>query len=629
MSPGRNLYVQDRRYDNPRRSRRSRRPDRGSRNFLLSLALILIAATAAAAVYRYWPGRTTDTTGTTSGQTTASQPGQTTTEALPTATPTPTPPPASANEQLLPEVELAAQEAGTPAEGCSPGERGLVSTIFDNQYGKLSSYSRPSPISLLNPLFYNQIPGVLTFRGTNFRNAPAFGQVTLTARTMRQVWEKPVGSKSSSSWSFSWTGTGWTGQPLLVQWDDDVRNLMNIKDEKKAKPDLIEVIYATMDGNVYFYDLDDGAPTRDPIKIGATIKGTPCVDPRGYPVLYVGQGDKNGSDSSIGFRVYNLVDQSLLLFKECSDGNSYRSKWGACDSSPIFDAAADTLIYPNENGMIYTAKMNTAFDRQTGELTIAPEFSTYRYTMSGMANYGIESSIAIYNHLGFFSDNSGNLNCVDLNALSPVWSRQLADDSDVTPVLEQNGTNVALYTGTEVDWQKNTIGNYLGQAVAYKIDALTGAVVWQASYPCWTKNAADNGDDINGGAMGTPVIGKKDLQDLVIFSFCMTNGIYSGNSLVAYDKSDGSVVWEYKMAQYSWSSPVDIYDEKGHGYILIPDSTGQLHLVDGRTGVMISVLQLTKNGGESAGNIESSCAVFNNRLVIGTRGNVIVGVELE
>jgi hypothetical protein len=36
-----------------------------------------------------------------------------------------------------------------------------------------------------------------------------------------------------------------------------------------------------------------------------------------------------------------------------------------------------------------------------------------------------------------------------------------------------------------------------------------------------------------------------------------------------------------------------------------------------------------EESGEPSGNIESSCAVFGNRLVIGTRGNIIAGVSLN
>jgi hypothetical protein len=641
MRPRKGYYVNDQRFDrgrSPRHSRYSRSSGHNALRILLILALTLIALTAVIALVRFLPGligkllpegthQTTanDTTSTTTLDASSSQ-----TSAPPTATPEPTAVPQAFNPQLLPEIQLAEQSIGTLADGVSPSQRKITSTIFDDAYNTISSFARSNPIYMLNPLNYNQIPGVLTFRGNNFRNAAAFGLASLTEKTFAQVWQQSVGSLKSSSWDFWWTGTGWTGQPLLVQWDDDVRQLMNINAEKKAKQDLVEVIYATMDGRIYFFDLDDGQPTRDPIKVGAPIKGTPCVDPRGYPILYVGQGDKNSNVEGIGFRIFNLIDQSLLLYKECSDGHSYRDMWGACDSSPIVDAAADTLVYPNENGMVYTVKLNTSFDRQSGQLSIDPQFTTYRYKMTGLANFGIESSMSIYGQYGFFSDNSGIMNCIDLNTLSPVWSRQLEDDSDVTPVLTQKDGEVALYTATEVDWQQNIIGNYQGNSYVYKINAMTGAIIWQATYACWTKNAADYGDDINGGALGTPVVGKKDLAGLVIYSFCMTKGLYSGNSIVAFNEKDGSVAWEYKMNSYSWSSPVDIYDEDGHGYIIIADSGSQLHLLDGKTGEALDVIELTKGSDKkNAGNIESSCAVFGNRLVIGTRGGAIIGVVLK
>jgi outer membrane protein assembly factor BamB len=642
MGSKKDMYVRGPHYGTNPYVRQTRKPRRNTMRTWIFLAIILVAITAIVALFRYLPGligaltpgttkpsQTTTATTTKGSGTTTSGESQT---SQPTATPSPTPTvtPAAYNQLLLPETELARQAFGSPAEGTSPADRKIVSTIFDNLYNVLGAFNRADKIDLFNPLYYNKIPGVLTFRGNNFRNAAAFGLVSLKEKKFAQVWQQPVGSLPSSAWSFTWTGTGWTGQPLLVQWDKQVRNLMNIDPVKKTKENLVEVIYATMDGNIYFYDLDDGKPTRPPIKIGAPIKGTPCVDPRGYPVLYVGQGDKNSHVNGIGFRVFNLIDQSLLLYKECSDTHSYRDQWGACDSSPIFDAASDTLIYPNENGLIYTAKMNTKFDLAGGTLSINPVFTTYRYKMTGLTNFGAESSMSIYGQYGFFSDNSGILNCINLNTLKPVWSRQLEDDSDVTPVLNQDGKAVELYTATEVDWQQDIIGTYKGNSYIYKIDALTGKILWKASYPCYTKNAADNGDDINGGAMGTPVVGKKDLKDLVIYSFCMTKGLYSGNSLVAFNRSNGTLAWEYKMNSYSWSSPVDIYDDAGHGYIVMPDSAGQLHLVDGLTGKALDVIQLTKGDNKTAaGNIESSCALFGNRLVIGTRGNVIVGVDLK
>lgn len=129
--------------------------------------------------------------------------------------------------------------------------------------------------------------------------------------------------------------------------------------------------------------------------------------------------------------------------------------------------------------------------------------------------------------------------------------------------------------------------------------------------------------------MGTPVVGKKSIDNLVIYNFCMTTGIYSGSTLAAFNEADGKMVWEYKLNAYSWSSPVDVYDQDGNAYILLPDSAGQMHLVNGKTGQRISVLEIKKaDGSTNAGNVESSAAVFGDMLVIGTRGNVIVGIKI-
>ncbi len=630
MSSGKKYYVNDKRY--PARGRRRRSPA----GPLIFIALVLVIATAVTALIKYGPGQAkpTDpsaplaqTSSTSSSGGGTDQPQAT---ATPSPSPTPTPTPLAWNPLLLPPENMAELDPPVAAPGLAPAERKINSTIFDNANQVLASFSRSFPISLLNPLDYNKIPGVLTFRGNNFRSGAAFGLTELTEKKLLKSWEKGIGSLPSSSWAFSWTGTGWTGQPLLVQWDEEVRAIMNIKEEKKAKQDLIEVIYATLDGNIYFLDIADGQPTRDPITIGAPIKGTPCIDSRGYPVLYVGQGDKNKNVKGIGFRVYNLIDQSLLLFRDCSQDPAYRTSWAACDSSPLFDAGSDTLIYPNENGLIYTARMNTNFDLATAQLSINPEFTTYRYDMPGLSLQGVESSMAVFDHYGYFSDNSGIFTCLDLNTMQPVWSRQLEDDSDVTPVLAYEGESLAVYTGTEVDWQKDIVGDYKGTAFVYKMDAMSGAILWESSVPCWTRKAANIGDDINGGVMGSPVIGKNELSDMVIFSFCMTQGIFSGNSVVAFDQKDGSILWEYKMNHYSWSSPVDIYDKDGKGYIVIADAVSQLHLIDGQNGERLDVLQLTYDrDGKAAGNIESSCAIFGNQLVVGTRGNIIVGVTLE
>jgi len=529
------------------------------------------------------------------------------------------------NPVLYPSTEAMNILPGILSEDVSVAARSILQNVYQEQE-ELTGYQRAFPVFFGTPMTYQGVPGILTFRGNNFRNCASWGTVPSGATTLEQVWEYGDLGSLASSFDYNWSGTGWTGQPIVVTWSDEVRACMNLYPEKKAKQGLTEIIQVAMDGKIYFLDMDDGSPTRDPLNVGFTIKGTPCLDPRGYPILYVGQGDNNGVENKIGFRILSLIDYSELYFQDGVDARAHRSGWGACDSSPIVNAASDTLIFPNENGLIYTLKLNTVFNAAMGTLMMTPENVVYRYLPGDVpgSNLGIESSIAVYGQYGYASDYSGNLICLDLNTMQMVWIRQLDDDSDVTPVIAEEDGHVYLYTGTEVDWQREDVLNYLGAAYTYKIDAMTGEVVWRTSVDCYTKNGEDKADDVNGGMLGTPVVGKKSIEHLVIFSYCMTKGESSGNRLVAYDKVTGETVWTYDMNYYSWSSPVDCYDAQGNAYIVVCDSIGQIHLVNGLTGERITFLQTirgkgTENETKSGINMESSPVVFGDMIIIGSR----------
>ena len=524
---------------------------------------------------------------------------------------------------------------GKPVDTYAPSARGVNQTIF-NQSGEIGSFARNPEIHFGDPLNYQQFAGILTFRGNNFRNCASWGYANIDptkpeGEHFEKVWEftemQWKSTPLSSSWS--WVGAGWTGQPLAVRWGYDMQQTMNLYPDKKSKENLTEIILASQDGHVYFLDLDDGQKTRDPINVGATIKGTPAVDPRGYPLLYVGQGDDNGTRGEVGYRIYSLLNGELLHFEPGLDSRAYRSNWGACDSSPIIDGNADTLIYPSENGMIYTMKLNTDYRPDLGKITVSPETTVYRYSVEGQSGgqFGIESSMSIYDHYGWCSDNGGNLLCIDLNSMQMVWSRKLDDDSDVTPVIEEENGHVYLYTGTEVDWQNDAGGDYQGQAFTYKIDAMTGETVWQTSQGCYTHNGDVSSDDINGGMLGTPIMGKKSISNLVIFSYCMTKNVSYGNALVAYDKTTGNEVWRYDWNTYTWSSPVDVYDKDGNAYIVVFDSQGQGHLVDGSTGKRIGLIQGLKQ--DTLGNFEASPIVVDDMVVIAQRSPAIYGVKIS
>lgn len=556
-----------------------------------------------------------------------------------TATPTPVPPiQAFQNPLLYPATAMINTETDQEIDAdCVPSLRGLTQNVINGAV-IVTDYQRENEIRMGDPLEYSSVAGITTYRGNNFRNTATFGCLSPldgAVDTITQVWEfTGTGARLASSQTFEWEGFQLTGQPIVVRWSSDVRASMNLYSDKASKEDLTEVICACLDGNVYFFDLDDGSQTRDPLYVGASVKGTPSVDPRGYPLLYLGQGDDNGDDG-FGMYIFSLIDGSQLYFYDGKDDGAYRMNWGAFDSSPIIDAVTDTLIWPCENGIIYTFSLNTDYISGSSSVMVNPVCTGYKYIFNDTQGryLGVESSIAVYGNYGYFIDNNSNLICLDLNSFEMVWVFRTDDDSDLSPILAEENGIPYLYIGTEVDYQAGQ-GAHSGAAYTYKINALTGAEVWQTSQPCYTYNGQTSDTDQVGGCVGNPVIGKGVIDNLIIFSYSCTNDLLSGNRIVAYNRDTGNEVWHYDMNIYTYSSPVDCYDAAGNAYIVIADSLGQIHLINGQTGERISYIQTSRNLGtdsETSNGVEfqASPVIFNDMMVICTTSGSVFGIRID
>lgn len=463
------------------------------------------------------------------------------------------------------------------------------------------------------PSRYAEMDGVLTFRGNNWRNAPSGGTRTVKEKKLEIVWTSPTGAISTSE-SY-WPGTGWTGQPLLVHWPEATRKAMNLNAEAKAK-DLVEVVYPTLDGNIYFLDLETGKPTRNKIEVGYPFKGTGIIDPRGFPILYTGQGlNENGKKATdFKFHIFNLLDQTETYSILGRDPMAFRP-WGAFDSSGLVDAVSDTLIECGENGLVYKVKLNTQFDAVAKTLTLSPQLTKYRYRLAGNDELGIESSPAAYKNFLYFADNGGVLQCLDLNTMKPVWFTDTGDDTDCTTTLEETPEGVFLYTANEIDKRSDGGKVAVADCNMRKYDAMTGKLIWQVDEPCIYQFY------INGGALATPLIGKDDIENLVIFNIALTGNSQSGK-LLALDKATGKTVWERDLTSYSWSSPVDLLSQDGKTYGLFCDFSGLMHLFDPKTGKDLDTVSL-------GGNIESSPAVYRDMIVVGSYAKKLFGIKIR
>ncbi|HRI44588.1 MAG TPA: PQQ-binding-like beta-propeller repeat protein [Fimbriimonadaceae bacterium] len=456
------------------------------------------------------------------------------------------------------------------------------------------------------PMRYNGIAGVTTFRGDAFRSAPSYGVARIREKKLKKVWQASTGV-SGGRWG---GGAGWTGQPAIVQWPSGLRSKMNLKEPYRRTNGFTEVIQASLAGNVYFWDLATGKPTRDPIRIGNPIKGSVAVHPNGIPMLYVGDGIREKAQP--GFRLFSLVDQKLLHFFPTDDGAAFR-RWPGNDCSALFNSAADTMVVASENGLLHRIELGTKWNPATGQLSVKPKQVKFRYKSKTTREQGIENSVAIYKNFAYFTNNGGDLVCLDLTTMQPVWNRDVQDDSDASCVIDVEAEDRwAVYTGCEVDKQGSK-----GWCYVRKFDGRTGKPLWTNQYRCLTILGAH---PVNGGLLATPIVGKNRASDRVVFSLARYERMNAG-LLVALDKKTGKEIWRYPLANYAWSSPVDFYDAEGRMYIVQCTSAGEMKLIDGETGRLLHELNF-------GANIEASPAIFGDMLVVAARGTQIYGVRI-
>ena len=528
----------------------------------------------------------------------------------PAVSETETPSPAEPAEPVIPEFEPLAADSTRP-------ENMIASTAVEINGEAAQAYEAKEPIDFALPESYANLPGIVTFRGNNFRDSGSYGTAAITAGSLTQSWTVATSNLQAPNGEV-WTGSGWVGQPLMMTWPKDMRAHMNMYDWAKAADELTEVIYATMDGNIYFLDLATGQKTRDNMYLGFTFKGSGALDPRGYPILYLGSGFTSSKGASRAF-IINLYDCSVMYEFGNGDGFSLRSNVSFFDGSALVDAETDQLIYPGENGVLYIIKLNTSIDVENGGVSIAPSnVVKWRYqgirSSSNQYWLGMEDSAIIFRGRIIFSDNGGHLMCLNLNTLTLDWVQDVLDDTNCSPVLELEDGHPYVYTSTSfrAGWRAGAFDT--ATIPIWKIDALTGEIVWQKDYSCYTESG------VSGGVQGTLAMGKNKLSDLIFVPVARTPNAGTG-ILVALNKHTGEVVWEQQTQVYSWSSPVAVYDEAGNGYIVYCTAGGYMYLFDGLTGKVLDSLNV-------GGNVEASPAVYNSTVVVGTRAQMIWGVSL-
>lgn len=447
---------------------------------------------------------------------------------------------------------------------------------------------------------YADAPGVMMFRGGMMRDAAFGGTVTGTPSEISVDWTFVTDTDTRKTSHGTWGGgTGWTGQPLFVEWPADAMKRFRESGHIDSAASGREIIVGSLASKVYFIDYETGKATRKPLDTGNPIKGTVSLDPTLNGNLYVGHGVP--AVRPFGALTFNLFSHSLT--HTWPEDPRAERRWGAYDSSPV--RVGRFLFRPGENGTLY--KWLVADDGSTSL------HSLMRYKVAGAAP-GIESSMSVYRNYGYVADNHGNVVCVNLDSLRPIWLYRMGDDTDGTPVLAIEDGVPYLYVGSEIDRQGT------GHATFVKLNALTGKAVWERRI-AGKRYDTEDGKHFDGGFYGTPLLGQGLQSDLVMAN-CVLNLKGQNGELMAFDRATGATRWTAPLRYYSWNSPVGFVNENGDMFVLDGDCAGSLYLFDAADG-----RQITRK--QTGNNFESSAVVINNTAVIGSRGNTIYRISLK
>ena len=317
----------------------------------------------------------------------------------------------------------------------------------------------------------------------------------------------------------TWCGTGWTGQPVVWERPDGVT----------------EVVFGAYDRRVHFVDAETGLPTRPAFEARDIVKGSPTLDPDGYPLLYFGARDNL-------LRIVALDrDRPVELWSRSSYENTVRwnDDW---DSNPVI---VEGVMYEGgENGWFYAFRLNRGYG-EDGLVTVGPEVLIEMPTWNdellgreGGNQVSVENSAAVFEDRIFFANSAGRVLGLDISEVeegrAPVvldfWA---GEDIDATIVVDADGY---IYAAAEQEIF-SARGEEVGQLMKLNPGRPGGPLVWSVAVP-----PRGGGD---GGLWATPALG-----DGVLYA-----ATHPGE-LLAVDLGTGEVVWRGEIGPHAWSSPI-------------------------------------------------------------------------
>lgn len=427
-----------------------------------------------------------------------------------------------------------------------------------------------------------------TFLGNWRRNFYGFSQ---PPKNLDIIWKKYIGGGVSGygKGKKKWYGTGWTGQPLVVEEDGKEYLLIGTFNHHLYKLDA-----ATGD-EIWKYKFDD------------IIKGTPTV-------FFNPDAENKENEIVILCGSRRGAGQPLAAKKaESFRAVSYhtgRKLWGLeipKTESISRDVDASALVYkgliyiPAENGFLYILDLNGNLKNQV-KLYTSSDIKKHK------GNVVLEASPALYKERLYVASGSGHIYGIDIDSRKIVWDFYCGADMESTPVINDSGS---MFVGIERQYIKGCGG-------VFKIDLNKPAdnnVEW--FFPAGNKKFAE----WRGGIVGSVAISPVPVP-LAAFT-AIDGNVY----IVSQDESEDEPVpgpdgkTKYKVPKLLWkknigssiSTPVFI-----DNYLIVAGYDCKLHIFDiQKTDDGISVAETTNFS--ATGSFESTPTVSDMKIYIGSR----------
>ncbi|TMK78280.1 MAG: hypothetical protein E6G47_09995 [Actinobacteria bacterium] len=437
-------------------------------------------------------------------------------------------------------------------------------------------------------------PGLTTFRGNATRDY--YGEGPLPRHPVIR-WRYPTsgGLCASSKDLFgtrTWCGTGWTGQPNVIQHANG----------------SIEVREGAYDDHYHFLNGLTGRQYRPDLLTGDLAKGSATSDADGFPLYYGGSRDNLLRVVAMDRPAPTIV---WSFDADSQPGGMWNDDW---DGAPL--EIGDYLLEGGENSWFYVIRLHRRYDAK-GKVQVNPKtvmrvpgWDQAELDAIGDTDISIEDSVAFDATTGvvYFANSGGLVQGWDISDVlnggtkyKRVFRFWNGDDTDASIVIDPEGY---LYVGRKMEDNVYRPSSFPRD---HQIGSLMKLDPRKPKNPlAWSVQLG--GFERDGGLLGTPAYYKGTIY-----------ATYTEGGFAAINAKTGKLYYTYSLPGPTWGSPVPVDDK-----LLIGDAAGDLLEFDisnpSKKPKLVWSLDL-------GGTIESTPAVWHGWIYVGTRGGAIYGIS--